>query len=216
MKSHLFFFILLFISTNILLQAQHLSLKTGISLDTKLSQDIIEYPYPVEYKPAYGFGVRFDIEAGLAENIMLINYFGLRFQLGSLNIPSGFDFEHNLVYNQLKYSFAYFSSGAAIKVNLLRDDDFDLTFLTGASLRIRFYAEQSRSHTPVPYQIDVNAREFDDNIFGINGLLGFQVDFNKFLVELAVEPEFLNSKIGTIGYYKKLSFVLLIEIKSWN
>lgn len=196
--------------------AQNLSLKVGASLDKKLSEDILDFPIPVKFNPGLDLRFRFDLQFNLTQNFKLINFYGLQYRQGNLKIPAGYDFSNNLIYNQQNYSFFYLSSGAALKTNILNSDDFKLNILAGASLRLRFYEEQVRNHSPVPYKIITDPREFDDNIFGINGLIGFQLGYKSFLLELSAEPEFLNSKIGTIGYYKQLAFVLLVEIKSWD
>lgn len=198
------------------LLAQDLSLKVGASLNTKLSEDILDFPIPVKFNPGFDLRFRFDLQFNLVQNFKLINYYGLQYRRGNLKIPAGYDFSNYLIYNQQNYTYFYFSTGVALKTNILNSDNFKLNILAGASLRLRFYDEQIRDHSPVPYKINTNPREFDDNIFGINGLVGLQLSYKSFLFEISAEPEFLNSKIGTIGYYKQLSFILLVEIKNWE
>ena len=203
-----------FFSLTNLLQGQDFTIKSGIAIDTKLNENIIKYPYPVEYNPKVGFVVRLDLDYDLSDDVCLFNFLGVRFRHGEINkIAKGLDFNNNIIYDETTYNFLYSEAGIGLKINFYLIDKIIISPIAGTYLRIRMYESRNYIYNIEAISFPIEGREFEDNIIGLVGFAGLQADYQNYSIELSISPELYDSLIKRVGLYKQLSFNFLIGYK---
>ncbi|RPI63435.1 MAG: hypothetical protein EHM44_05060 [Ignavibacteriales bacterium] len=196
-----------------LLFPQEVFIKGGVSFDKKMDEELNNYPIEVIYNPNINVIGEVEINYSLMNELILFNTLGFRIRTGNLEIPHGYDFNNALVYNTSNFHSIYIELGLGFKYKFIIEQNIIVSPILGVLFRSRIVDEHSYKRNSVPYPFTIESKEFKDNTFGFVGDAGIQCEYNDFIYEISINPEFYYSLLTRAGSYKHLSFNLFVGYK---